>query len=117
MENSYGLQDLKQKHWDTWNSPRQGPSQDIAEYNIEFQQALTDLADSITDKQVKIEKYCSGLQHDLHEMCRTSSTGARWANLTDIVQYVTLQWPAIHKRISRRKNQSSEESSEGCRKA
>jgi hypothetical protein len=78
----------------TWNGLWQGPSQDIAEYNIEFQQALTDLAGSITDEQVKIEKYRSGLQHDLRELCRlrTSPTGARCANLTDIVQDATLQW-------------------------
>jgi hypothetical protein len=37
---------LEQKYWDTWNSLRQGPTQDIAEYNVEFQQALTDLAGS-----------------------------------------------------------------------
>jgi hypothetical protein len=36
MENNYGLLDLEQKHWDTWNSLKQGPSQDIAEYNVKF---------------------------------------------------------------------------------
>jgi hypothetical protein len=36
LEANYGLQDLDQKFWDTWNSLKQGPSQDIAEYNVEF---------------------------------------------------------------------------------
>jgi hypothetical protein len=66
-----------------------------------------DLAGSMTDEQVKIEKYCSGLQHDLRELCRTSPMGARWANLADLVQYATLQWPVIQERIFRRKKQSS----------
>jgi hypothetical protein len=35
-EANYGLQDLDQKFWDTWNNLKQGPSQDIAEYNVEF---------------------------------------------------------------------------------
>jgi hypothetical protein len=39
LEANYGLQDLDKKFWDTWNSLKQGPSQDIAEYNVEFQQA------------------------------------------------------------------------------
>jgi hypothetical protein len=43
LENNYDLQNLEPKYWDTWNSLRQGPSQDIAKYNVEFQQALTDL--------------------------------------------------------------------------
>jgi hypothetical protein len=60
LENNYGLQDLKQKYWDTWNALKQG-TQDIGEYNIEFQQALTDLAGSVTDEQVKIKKYRSSL--------------------------------------------------------
>jgi hypothetical protein len=106
-ENNYGLQDLEQKYWDTWNALKQG-TQDIVEYNIEFQQALTDLAGSVTDEQEKIEKYRSGLQHDLRELCRTSQLGARWANLTDLIQYATLQWPIIQKRVSRRKKQSSD---------
>jgi hypothetical protein len=86
LEANYGLQDLDQKFWDTWNSLKQGPSQDIAEYNVEFQQALTYLAGHVTDKQIKIEKYRNGLQHDLKEMCRTSLAGTRWAQVTDIIQ-------------------------------
>jgi hypothetical protein len=118
LENNYGLQDLEQKYWDTWNALKQG-TQDIGEYNIEFQQALTNLAGSVTDEQVKIEKYRSGLQHDLRELCRTSPMGARWANLTDLIQYATLQWPVIQERVSRRKKQSSGETSKvaGKRKA
>jgi hypothetical protein len=33
-----------------------GPSQSIPEYNVDFQQALTDLAGHVTNEQVKIEK-------------------------------------------------------------
>jgi hypothetical protein len=77
------------------------------------------LAGSVTDEQVKIKKYRSGLQHDLRELCRTSPLGARWANLTDLIQYATLQWPIIQERVSRRKKQSSGETSKvaGKRKA
>jgi hypothetical protein len=83
---------------------KQGPSQDIAEYNVEFQQALTDLAGHVTDEQIKIEKYRLGLQHDLREMCRTSPAGTRWARVADVIQYATLQWPAVQpERIARRK--------------
>jgi hypothetical protein len=74
---------------------KQGPSQDIAEYNVEFQQALTDLAEHVTDEQIKIKKYHNGLQHDLKEICRTSPAGTRWARVMDIIQYATLQWPAV----------------------
>jgi hypothetical protein len=82
---------------------KQGPSQDIAEYNVESQQALTDLAGHVTDEQIKIEKYRNDLQHDLREMCRTSPAGTRWARVTDIIQYATLQWPAVQERIAKRK--------------
>jgi hypothetical protein len=77
------------------------------------------LVGSVTDEQVKIEKYRSGLQHDLRELCRTSPLGARWANLTDPIQYATLQWPIIQERVSRRKKQSSGETTKvaGKRKA
>jgi hypothetical protein len=50
LEANYGLHDLDQKYWDTWNSLRMGPSQSITEYNVEFQQAFTDLAGHVTDK-------------------------------------------------------------------
>jgi hypothetical protein len=59
---------LVAKYWDTWNSLRMGPSQSITEYNVDFQQALTDLAGHVTDEQVKIEKYCAGLQHNLRQL-------------------------------------------------
>jgi hypothetical protein len=42
-----------------------GPSQSATEYNVNFQQALTNLAGHVTDEQVKIEKYRAVLQHDL----------------------------------------------------
>jgi hypothetical protein len=44
LETNNGLQDLDQKYWDTWNSLRMGTSQSVTEYNVDFQQALTDLA-------------------------------------------------------------------------
>jgi hypothetical protein len=77
---------------------------------------LTDLAGSITDEQVKIEKYRNGLQYDLRKLCRTSPTGSRWALLTDIIQYATLQWPVVQERVSRKKKQSSGESTKVARK-
>jgi hypothetical protein len=101
LEANYGLQDLDQKDRDTWNSLRMGPSQGITEYNVDFQQALTDLAGHVTDEQVKIEKYRAGLQHNLRQLCRTSPAGTRWARLTDLIQYAMLQWPAVQERIAR----------------
>jgi hypothetical protein len=100
LEANYGLQDLDQKYWDTWNSLRMGPSQSITEYNVDFQQALTDLARHVTDEQVKIEKYRAGLQHDLRQLCRASPTGDRWARLQDLMQYATLQWPVVQECIA-----------------
>jgi hypothetical protein len=87
---------------------KQGPSQDIAEYNVEFRQALTDLAVHVTDEQIKIEKYRLGLQHDLREMCRMSPAGTQWARVADVIQYATLQWPAVQERIAKRKKSSGE---------
>ena len=108
LEANYGLQDLDQKYWDTWNSLRMGPSQSVTEYNVDFQQALTDLAGHVTDEQVKIEKYRAGLQHDLKQLCRASPTGARWARLQDLMQYATLQWPMVQERIAKSKKSSQE---------
>jgi hypothetical protein len=108
LEANYGLQDLDQKYWDTWNSLRMGPSQSITEYNIDFQQALTDLAGHVTDEHVKIEKYRADLQHDLRQLCRTSPAGTRWARLTDLMQFATLQWPAVQERAARSKKASQE---------
>ena len=104
LEDNYGLADLEQKKWDTWNSLRQGPNVDIQEYNTAFQQAATDLAASVTDEQVKIEKYRSGLQYDLRELCRTSPTGARWQTLKALVEYASLQWPIVASRLAKRKS-------------
>jgi hypothetical protein len=87
FEATYGLRDLDQKFWDTWNSLKQGPSQDIVEYNVEFQQALTNLAGHVTDEQIKIEKYRLCLLYDLRKLCRTSPAGTRWARVADIIQY------------------------------
>jgi hypothetical protein len=108
LEANYGLQDLDQKYWDTWNSLRMDPNQSITEYNVDFQQALTDLAGHVTDEQVKIEKYRAGLQHDLCQLCRTSPAGARWARLSDLVQYAMLQWPVVQERIAKSKKFSQE---------
>jgi hypothetical protein len=74
---------------------RQVPGEDISEYNSAFEQALTDLSREITDKQVKIEKYKSGLQVDLRELARVAPSGKRWTFLADLISYCTLQWPTI----------------------
>jgi hypothetical protein len=108
LEANYSLQDLDQKYWDTWNSLRMGPSQSVTEYNVDFQQALADLAGHVTDEQVKIEKDRAGLQHDLRQLCRTSPTGARWARLQDLMQFATLQWPMVQGRIAKSKKPSQE---------
>jgi hypothetical protein len=108
LKANYGLQDLDQKYWDTWNSLRIGPSQSVTEYNVDFQQAVTDLAGHVTNKQVKIEKYRAGLQHDLRQWCRASSIGARWARLQVLMQYAALQWPVVQERIAKSKKSSQE---------
>jgi hypothetical protein len=108
LEANYGLQDLDHKYWDTWNGLKMGSNQSITEYNVDFQQALTDLAGHVTDEQVKIEKYRAGLQHDLRQLCRTSPAGTRWAKLTDLIQYARLQWPIVQERMARGKKASQE---------
>jgi hypothetical protein len=108
LEANYGLQDLDQKYRDTWNSLKMGPNQGITEYNVEFQQAFTDLAGHVTDEQVKIEKYRARLQHNLRELCRTSPARTRWARLNDLVQYASLQWPVVQERIAKRKKSPTE---------
>jgi hypothetical protein len=108
LEANYGLLDLDQKYWDTWNSLKMGPSHSITEYNVDFQRALTDLAGHVTDEQVKIEKYRAGLQHDQRQLCRTFPAGTNWALLTDLMQYATLQWPAVQERAARSKKASQE---------
>jgi hypothetical protein len=108
LEANYGLPDLDQKYWDIWNSLRMGPSQSITEYNVDFQQTLTDLAGHVTDKQIKIEKYRAGLQPDLRQLCRTSPAGTRCAKLTDLVHYATRRWPAVQERIARSRKPSQE---------
>jgi hypothetical protein len=62
----------------------------------------------VTDKQIKIKKYRNGLQHDPREMCRTSPAGTRWARVADVIQYATLQWPAVQERIAKRKKSPGE---------
>jgi hypothetical protein len=46
---------LDKKYWDTWNTLRMGLSQSVTQCNVDFQQALTDLAGHVTDEQVRIE--------------------------------------------------------------
>ena len=69
------------------------------EYNVAFEQAATNLAAEITDEPVKIDKYRSGLQPELREMCRTSPTGNRWANLGDLAAVCHSQWPTVEERL------------------
>jgi hypothetical protein len=78
-----------------------GPNQSITDYNVDFQQALTDVAGHVTDEQVKIQKYRAGLQHNLRQLCRASPTGARWARLQDLMQFATLQWPVVQECIAK----------------
>jgi hypothetical protein len=96
-----------------------GLNQSITEFNVDFQQSLTDLAGHVTDEQVKIEKYRAGLQHDLRQLCRISPTGARWARLQNLMQYATLQWPVVQERIAKSKTESFQEPTKvgGKRKA
>ena len=106
MTRGYGLRTPIQSYWDTWNGLKQG-STSVDEYNVAFEQAVTNLAADITDEQIKIEKYRSGLQVDLKELCRTSPNGTRWANLRDLMEYATLQWPTIEERMRRKPAQST----------
>jgi hypothetical protein len=39
--------------------------------------------------------------------CRQPA-GTRWARVADIIQYATLQWPAVQERIAKRKKSSGE---------
>ena len=97
----YGLKDDVQTYWDTWNKLRQGSGEDIADYNIAFEQARTDLSDEIHDEQVLVEKYKSGLQKDIKELARVSPSGKRWTSLSDLITYCTLQWPTIQARLDK----------------
>jgi hypothetical protein len=102
MLSGYGLKEESQTFWDTWHKLRQAPGEDISEYNSAFEQALTDLSREITDEQVKIEKYKSGLQVDLRELARVSPSGKRWTSLTDLISFCTLQWPTIKARLDKK---------------
>ena len=103
LEANYGLQDLEQKHWDTWNSLRMTSGMEFQEYVVQFQQALSDLADHVQDEQVKIEKFRGGLVSDLKEITRTSPMGTRWNTLGEVITYAGLQWPQVKERMSRRR--------------
>lgn len=116
MTRGYGLRTLEQSYWDTWNKLSQGTSS-VDEYNVAFQQALVDLAPWVHDEQIKIERYRSGLQVDLKEMCRTSPDGTRWATLDALATYATLQWPTIEARIAKRKVNQPTKSVGGKRKS
>jgi hypothetical protein len=41
-------------------------------------------------------------------MCRTSPAGTRRARVADVIQYATLQWPAVQERIAKRKKSPGE---------
>ena len=116
MIRGYGLRTPIQSYWDTWNKLSQG-SKSVDEYNIEFNQAMVNLRDEITDEAVKIERYRAGLQPDLREMCRTNPMGQRWATLNAIGEYATLQWPTIEARLAKRKSSQPAKSVGGKRKA
>lgn len=102
LEANYGLGDLQQKYWDTWNSLRMTSGMEFQEYVVQFQQALTDLADHVQDEQIKIEKFRSGLIHDLREITRTSPAGGRWPDLQTLITYAGLQWPQVKERMRRK---------------
>jgi hypothetical protein len=103
MLSGYGLKEESQTFWDTWHKLRQVPGEDISGYNSAFEQALTDLSREITDEQVKIEKYKSGLQVDLRELARVAPSGKRWTSLADLISYCTLQWPTIKARLEKKR--------------
>jgi hypothetical protein len=105
---NYGLQDLDQKYWDTWNSLRMGPSQSITEYNVDFQQALTDQAGHVTDEQIKIEKYCALYNPICASCAELLQQGPVGQSVIDPVNYATLQWPAVQEHIARSKKASQE---------
>ena len=116
MIRGYGLRTPEQAYWDTWNKLSQGTGS-VDDYNVAFQQALTNLAAEITDEQVKVHKYLGGLQSELREMCRTSPAGTRWDTLNNLAQYATLMWPTVEARISKRKASAPSRSVGGKRKA
>ena len=105
MTQGYGLRTPIQSYWDTRNSLKQG-STSVDEYHVAFEQAATNLATEITNEPIKIEKFWSGLQTDLKELCRTSPAGTRWNALVDLMTYATLQWPIIEERL-KKKSQST----------
>jgi len=116
MIRGYGIRDPQQSYWDAWNKLKQGADQSVDQYNVQFQQALADLGDQITDEQVKIEHYRQGLQTDLREMCRTNAFGQRWQTLNELVTYATLQWPTVEARLAKKKTQQPAKSVAGKRK-
>lgn len=116
MERGYGLRTPEQSYWDTWNKLSQGTGS-VDDYNIAFQQALTNLAVEITDEQVKVERYKAGLQADLREMCRVSPMGTRWADLNTLAAYATSMWPIVESRIAKRKASAPAKTAGGKRKA
>jgi hypothetical protein len=98
----YSLKEESQTFWNTWHKLRQGPGKDISEYNSAFEQALTDLSREITNEQVKIERYKSGLQVDLRKLARVAPSGKRWTSLAHLISYCTLQWPTIKARLKKK---------------
>ena len=112
MIRGYGIRDPIQSYWDTWNKLHQGPGQSIDEFNVEFEQAAINLG-AVLSEDVKIERYRSAIQADLREMCRTSTTGERWANLRDLIQFATLKWPTVEALIAKKRSVSQPTKSMG----
>ena len=110
------MADQEQKHWDAWNSLKMTSGMEFTEYVVQFQQALTDLADHVQDEQIKIEKFRSGLISDLMEITRTSPTGVRWGTLQALITYAGLQWPMVKERINRRRSHAPTQKVAGKRK-
>jgi hypothetical protein len=117
MISGYGLYDQTHVYWDNWNNLRMLANMDINDYNVAFSQCLTDLGDDIHGEQVKIEKYCLGLQTYMREMVRTSPRGTRWETVQALIGYCSLQWPIVAARIAKMTKSAPAEKVGGKRKA
>ena len=64
---------------------------------------MINLGNELTEG-VKIERYRAAIQADLREMCRTSTTGERWQNITELMHFATLKWPTVETLLSKRRS-------------
>ena len=117
MIRGYGIRDPAQSYWTTWGKLHQGPGQSVDEYNVAFEQAMTDLGPQLTDEQVKIEKYKEGLHANLREVCRTNAAGQRWATLQELMDFATNKWPTVESQIAKAKASAPTRTVGGKRKA